>query len=283
MAVELRMTTPDDVPELARICYDAFHDIAVSHGFPPDFPSIEVAQLVVGMLVQQEQVYGAAAADAGALKGSNFLNMWADVAGIGPISVDLGAQGEGIGKALMLDAIKHARSSGFESVRLMQDSFNMRSLALYASLGFDTKEPVAYLELSPASVRDANFRPATAADLAAMDELCRSIYHISREGECAALMQAGFPAFVIDRGRITGYLIATAMGHGVAESDDDMLALLGSLGATIPQSLSNVPIREGELYRRALAAGHRNRKVMNLMALGPYEDPKGAWVPSVMF
>jgi hypothetical protein len=42
-------------------------------------------------------------------------------------------------------------------------------------------------------------------------------------------------------------------------------------------------MRSGELYRRALAAGHRNRKVMNLMALGPYEDPQGTWVPSVLF
>ena len=36
-------------------------------------------------------------------------------------------------------------------------------------------------------------------------------------------------------------------------------------------------MRQGDLYRRALAAGHRNRKVMNLMALGPYEEPQGTY------
>jgi hypothetical protein len=50
----------------------------------------------------------------------------------------------------------------------------------------------------------------------------------------------------------------------------------------MPDAPALVPARSGELYRRALAAGHRNRKVMNLMALGPYEEPRGTWIPSVL-
>jgi hypothetical protein len=89
---------------------------------------------------------------------------------------------------------------------------------------------------------------------------------------------------VVERGgRVPGYLLGTALGHGVAESDDDMLALLASLGASAPESHSFVPLRNGELYRRALAAGHQNQKVMNLMALGPYEEPQGTFCSSVMF
>ena len=42
-------------------------------------------------------------------------------------------------------------------------------------------------------------------------------------------------------------------------------------------------VRNGDLYRGALAAGHRNIKVMNLMSLGPYEEPQGTYAPSVMF
>jgi predicted N-acetyltransferase YhbS len=272
-----------DVPELGRILYEAFRDIAESHGFPPDFPSIEVAIGVSGLLVQQETVYSIAASEGAALRGSNHLEMWDEVAGIGPISVDLTAQGSGIGRTMMQHAIDHARESGFDRVRLLQDAFNMRSLALYASLGFNVVEPVAYLELSDAGPVDPNFRPATPADHDAMDALCREIYGISRKNEIATLTAAGFPAFVIDRGRINGYLLGTAIGHGVAESDDDLLALYRSMGATAPESISNLPMRSGDLYRRALADGHRNRKVMNLMALGPYEDPKGTWAPSVIF
>ena len=283
MTIELRQATAADVPEMGRIVYEAFTDIAESHGFPPDFPSIEFAVGVSGLLVQQENIYSIAAVDGGTLRGSNHLDLWDEVGGIGPISVDLSAQGGGVGRTLMQHALDHARESGFDRVRLMQDAFNMRSLALYASLGFNVVEPVAYLELSSVGPVDPNFRPATPADFEAMDALCREIYGISRTNEIASLAAAGFPGFVIDRGRITGYLLATQIGHGVAETDDDLLALYRSLGASSPGSLSNLPMRQGELYRRALADGHRNRKVMNLMALGPYDDPKGTWTPSVIF
>ena len=283
MPVELRASTAADVPELGRVCYEAFRDIAEQHGFPPDFPSVEFAQNVVGLLLQQEAVYGVSAWAGVAARGSNHIAMWDEVAGLGPISVDVASQGEGIGRRLMEDVIAHARSAGFERVRLMQDAFNMRSLALYASLGFDTKEPVAYVELSAAGQIDANFRPAIAADLPAMDALCRDVYGVSRAHEVQALTAAGFPAFVIDTGRISGYLVGTAIGHGVAESEDVMLALLASVAVAAPGMLANIPVRQGALYRRALAAGHRNRKVMNLMALGPYEDPKGTWLPSALF
>ena len=282
MTIELRRPKPEDVPELGRICYEAFRDIAESHGFPKDFASPEFATGIVGLLLSQERVYTSAAYDGERPRGSNFINMWGDVAGIGPISVDLSAQGEGIGKQLMQDVVAHARGQGYEMIRLVQDSFNMRSLALYASLGFDVKEPLSLMELAPGSV-GPSLRPAKPEDAGAMDELCKSVYGISRKGELELVLQLGFPAFVLDTGHIGGYLVAGILGHGVAETDDAMLALLGGVGASAPGTQNLVPIRNGNLYRRALAAGHRNVKVMNLMALGPYDEPRGTYTPSVMF
>ena len=283
MAIELRRPEASDVPELGRICYEAFRDIAESHGFPTDFATVEFASGVIGLMMSQEQVYSTAAYEDGKARGSNYINMWGEVAGIGPISVDLVAQGAGIGRQLMLDVIAHSRGQGIEMIRLVQDSFNMRSLALYASLGFDVKEPLAYLQLASGGRVDDAFRAASATDLDGMDALCRDVYHISRKNEAGIMLQLGFPAFVLDRGHIAGYLIGGAIGHGVAESDDEMLALLAGAGATAQGVMSLLPMREGELYRRALGAGHRNIKVMNLMALGPYEDPQGTWMSSVMF
>ena len=281
--LDIHRPAQDDVPELARILYVAFYDIATSHGFPPDFPNVDFCKAIVSMLMSNEGVYSAAAYGNGRPCGSTFTNMWGDVAGIGPVSVDLDAQGEGIGRSLMLDALRESKDSGYERVRLMQDSFNMRSLALYASLGFVIKEPVAYMALSDKNRIDDNFRPATAADFGAMDALCTEIYGISRKGEYTSLLAAGFPAYVIDRGRVSAYLVGSSIGHGVAEDNGDMLALYAGIGATAPGSLANCCMRQGELYRAALAAGHRNQKVMNLMAYGPYEDPSGTWAPSVMF
>ena len=57
MTIELRRPQPEHIAELGRICYEAFKDIAESHGFPPDFDSVEFAQGVVGLLMQQETVY----------------------------------------------------------------------------------------------------------------------------------------------------------------------------------------------------------------------------------
>ena len=284
MPIDLRPVRPEDVPELGRICYEAFKDISDRHGFPSDFATVEFAQLVAGMLVQREDVYSLGAFDGNAPRGSNYINMWGDAVGLGPISVDLGAQGQGIGRMLMQGVVDHARSRGHDMVRLCQDSFNMQSLALYASLGFEVKEPLSYLHLSNANPVDANFRPASEADFDAMDELCRAVYRISRKGEYAALLGLGFPGFVLDRGgHISGYLLGTAMGHAVAETVDDMVALLNGHGGSVAEAHSFVPLRDAELYRRALAAGHRNQKVMNLMTLGPYDEPQGTYCPSVMF
>ena len=62
---------------------------------------------------------------------------------------------QGIGTLLMQDALQEAGKQGYQQVRLCQDSFNMRSLALYSSLGFDVKEPLAYLTLSDKGPVDA--------------------------------------------------------------------------------------------------------------------------------
>ena len=283
MTAEIRQLHAEDVPELGRICYEAFKDLSDRHGFPSDFASVEFAQQVVGMLVAQENVYSIGAFDGESPRGSNFINMWGEVAGIGPISVDLTAQGEGIGRKLMEDVIAAARDQGHDMVRLCQDSFNMQSLALYTSMGFDTREPLAYLELSSDGPSDPGFRPATAADFDQMDELCQSIYRIDRRGEFEVFLSLGFPMFVLDRGQIVGYHIGTALGHGVAETAEGLLALFAGYGAAAPGAHSFVPIRDGALYRGALAAGHRNIKVMNLMSLGPYEEPQGRYAPSVMF
>ncbi|GHO50325.1 hypothetical protein KSX_84880 [Ktedonospora formicarum] len=43
------------------------------------------------------------------------------------------------------------------------------------------------------------------------------------------------------------------------------------------------PLSEASLYRKALKAGCRAIKAMNLMALGPYEPPDEVWLPSGLF
>ena len=73
------------------------------------------------------------------------------------------------------------------------------------------------------------------------------------------------------------------MNHGVAETEDDMKALLQGAGEAVEQTLGLlVPLRSG-LFRWCLEEGLRLVKPMNLMALGDYQEPRGTWFPSVLY
>src|SRR3990170_2259536 len=108
MTLEVAAAKPDDVPELGRICYEAFKDVHDRHGFPNDFPNVGLAQMVLGGLAEREDCYFVAAREDGRLVGSNGLLMADEAGGVGPVSVDIADQGKGIGRALMQDVLKQA-------------------------------------------------------------------------------------------------------------------------------------------------------------------------------
>jgi GNAT superfamily N-acetyltransferase len=286
MPVELTPARPEHVPELGRICYEAFKDISDRHHFPSDFQSAAMGRMIIGMMTASEDAYGVAALLDGEPAGSNFLMTADEVGGVGPITVEVPAQGRGIGRALMQNVMDHAKDAGVDQVRLLQDSFNMTSLSLYASLGFDTKHPCALMQPVPNEQPDDSIRPVAEADLNAVEELSRTIYRASRRNEVASGITGPFRAFVRERGGgVVGYFSLGLIGHGVAQTEDDLLALVREAARQMPPDFHRVfcPLREGSLYRKYLAAGFRNVKVMNLMALGPYEEPDGVWSPSVLY
>jgi len=238
------------------------------------------------MLVQRDDFYSVSAMDDGRLVGSNFLSLMDPVAGLGPITIDPSCQGQGVGRTLMLDAIDYAQRHGIERVRLMQDSFNVASLSLYASLGFDVKVPVAFMQAAPLAEADNSVRPISEPDLPAIEELSERVYKNSRRNEVAAAAPYGFAALLRERqGRITGYLLPGIFGHGVAETEEDALALIGEAARRLPAEIARFfcPLTESSFYRKVLQANCRVIKVMNYMALGPYEQPEEVWMPSVLY
>jgi hypothetical protein len=73
------------------------------------------------------------------------------------------------------------------------------------------------------------------------------------------------------------------LNHGVAESEDDMKGLLQGAAAVVEEPLAFlVPLRAG-LFRWGLQEGLRLVKPMTLMALGKYQQPRGSWLPSVLY
>jgi GNAT superfamily N-acetyltransferase len=285
--IALVRTKRQHVGELGRICFEAFKDVADHHGFTPDFSSVADARRAIGELVRRsDEFYGVAALVDGEPVGSNFLTLADPVTGVGPITVDLAFQSQGVGRALMRDVIEFAERERIERVRLMQDAFNMASLTLYASLGFEVKEAAALMLAQPAGAPDPAIRPATEADLAAIETLGVRLYKTSRRNEVASALRHGRTVLLRERdGEGVGYLVPGMFGHGIASTTDDALALVGEAARreTFRPVHFFCPLSEAELFRAVVRAGHRVVKVMNLMALGPYEPPDAVWLPSVAY
>jgi GNAT superfamily N-acetyltransferase len=286
MDLELVQPRPEHASELGRICYEAFKDISDRHHFPPDFPTVRSARGLLAMLIQREDVYAVAAVSDGDVPGSNFLLTADETAGVGPITVEVSLQGARVGRALLENVIDRASEESIEMVRLVQDAFNTASMSLYGSLGFDVKEPLALMQPPPAETVDPSVRPVGEGDLPAIEELSRRFYKISRRNEVAAAIASPFAYVLREReGRVVGYYTQGMMGHGVAETGEDMVIMVQQAARALPPGHARCfcPLTDGDLFRRFLSAGFRTVKPMNLMAMGPYERPEGVWVPSVMF
>jgi hypothetical protein len=223
---------------------------------------------------------------AGQVVGFSFLREYNAVRAVGPIGVDPKVQGAGIGRALMLAMIERAR--GQPGIRLHQDAFNPASLSLYASVGFEVKEPMALVSGLPKSPPDpgVEIRVMRPEDVAACEALCASIYGFARH-EIHDRPKRFQPIVAVRDGRIVAYASVAGLGmggHGVAESEADMQALLLGIGARSSQRLEFLlPMRNTRFFRWALAEGFRVVKVMNLMTYGEYQEPRGTYFPSVAY
>jgi predicted N-acetyltransferase YhbS len=285
--VRIRPATSADVGECGRVIYEAFRGIAEEHRFPPDFPTPEHAIQLADMFIGHPDIFGVVAQAGDEVVGCNFLDERDAIRGLGPITVAPRAQARGIGRQLMQAALDRGRDAA--GVRLLQDSFNTRSLSLYGSLGFDAKEPVALMTGRPKSqpTSGVEVRPLAAGDLDACAALCRQVHGFDRRNELSDALKLFSPVVVLRGGRVTGYASTATfwpLNHGVAESEADMRALLLGASAltTAPLALL-VPVRQAEFFRWCLSEGLRVIKPMTLMALGQHREPAGCWFCSVLY
>jgi predicted N-acetyltransferase YhbS len=281
----IRRAKPEDAAACAKICYEAFHKINTQHGFPPDIPSVDMASGLMTMLFAHPKFFCVVAEHDGRIAGSNCLDERSAIAGIGPITVDPGAQNRGVGRNLMQAVLDRTRERNFPGVRLVQAAFHTRSLSLYATLGFDAREPLSVMQ-GPAikkKLEGCSVRPATMADLDDCNRVCIQVHGHDRGGDMVDAIAQGTAAVVERHGRITAYCSSLAFfGHSVAESNLDLQALIAAAdGFAGPGIL--VPTRNAELFRWCLANGLRVVEPMTLMTVGLYNEPSGAYLPSVSY
>ena len=289
MAIAVRAIEAADGDECARILYEAFGGLHDHHRFPRDFPTPQAAGQLTSNFIAHPAIWGVVAEAEGRIVGSNFLDERGAITGVGPITVDPEAQGHGVGRRLMGAVME--RGAGARGMRLFQDSFNMRSLSLYASLGFEVKEPAVVMSGMPTGgpVAGIEVRPLEEADLEQCESLCLRVHGFERTNELRDAIEIPVfsPSVALRDGRITAYATTLTFfpaAYAVAETEDDMRALItGALTASDEPASFLLPTRQAGLLRWCLSEGLRPVKPMTYMSIGEYRRPDGCWIPSVLY
>jgi predicted N-acetyltransferase YhbS len=283
--VSIRRAAPEDAPICGQICYEAFSAINTAHGFPEDFPGAEATTGLLSMMFSSPHFYGVVAESGGRIVGSNVLDERSVIGGVGPITIAPGTQNLGVGRKLMEAVMERAKERGPAGVRLTQAGFHNRSLALYAMLGFDVREPLSCMQgrTHERSLPGCTVRPAKPEDADDCNALSRRVHGFDRGVELGQAIEEG-TALVVERAdRITGYTTQLAFfGHATAETNVDLQSLIASAESFAGPGIL-VPSRNHTLFRWCLKNGLRVVQPLTLMSTGLYCDPSGAWLPSVLF
>lgn len=283
--VLIRRAAPQDADVCGQICFNAFCTINQKHGFPCDFPEPAMAIGLMTMMFSAPQFYCIVAEVDGRVVGSNCLDERSMIHGIGPITIDPDVQNRGVGRKLMQAVMDRSHQKGAAGVRLVQAGFHMRSLSLYASLGFETREPLACMQgkTKRRSVPGCTVRAAKPGDIASCAALSNRVHGFDRSGELPHAIENG-TAMVVERdGRITGYTTDLAFfGHTTAEINFDLEALICSAESFGGPGVL-IPTRNSALFRWCLDNGLRIVQPLTLMTVGLYNEPAGAWLPSILY
>jgi GNAT superfamily N-acetyltransferase len=284
-SVAIRRASAADAEVCGRICFEAFTALANRHNFPPDFPAPEVSIGVLSTIFSHPGFYCVVAEQDGKIIGSNCLDERSPIAGVGPVTVDASAQNRAAGRALMQAVLARAAERKFAGVRLVQAAFHNRSLSLYAKLGFVVREPLSCMQ-GPAMKKmlpGYGVRPTVAGDLAACNDLCVRVHGHDRGGELEDAIQHGTATVAERDGRVTAYASTMAFwGHAVGETNEDLKALIAAAAAFQGPGII-VPSRNAELFRWCLESGLRVVQPLTLMTMGLYNEPAGAYLPSILY
>jgi predicted N-acetyltransferase YhbS len=281
--VDVRAAAERDAEECGRIFYDAFESIATRHNLPIEPSSREFTGFLVANMLSHDGFTALVAEREGEVLGSAFIDQRSVIAGIGPVTVDPSVQDEGIGRALMEAALERTRERA--GVRLVQTAYHYRSLALYAKLGFVVREPLSVVQGAPpaVSIPGRGVRPAVERDVPHCDDLCRRVHGHDRSWELRDAIAAGTARVVEATSGITGYVTGVGYGwHAVAQSNEDLVALLASAEMFMGLGIL-VPSRNSELLGWCLDHGLWIVQQSTLMTIGLYNEPTGAYLPSILF
>ena len=144
------------------------------------------------------------------------------------------------------------------------------------------QDPVSQSE-KPQGFPGYAVRTASKVDLESCNRVCLAVHGHDRSGEVLHAIRQGNARVVEHAGQVTGYTTGIAFfAHSVGETNEDLKALIGAVSEFAGPGFL-LPPRNAELYRWSLANGLKVVQVMTLMTLGLYNEPAGAYLPSVLY
>lgn len=278
-----------DVERAAHVLLTAFGRVYRHRGHVPPFPNVDSAAWLCRAYLDLDPDGCAVAEIAGALVGVGFVHPRGRVASVGPVAAQPGAP-RGVGRAIM--EYLERLTSGCESRRLFQDSFNPDSFGLYTRLGYVVRDVAPYLlatEITPSPTAASasvlalppGIRRFELDDLVRVQELDRRLMTADRGRDLALLASAG-AALVCERSHsLDGYLFYRALptrsivGPAVATSEETLNQLLEGV-ARLLAGRSAVMRPSGaspRVLQRAFDLGFRVDHLGNLMVAGEANLP----------
>jgi hypothetical protein len=126
-------------------------------------------------------------------------------------------------------------------------------------------------------------QPAAEGDVQACNKLCREVHGFDRDSELRDALRGHSASVVEHSGEITGYATSVGfIGHTFAKTNQDLKALIGA-AAEFPGPGFLLPTRNHEVFGWCLNRGLKLVFQMTLMSIGLYNEPAGAYLPSILY
>lgn len=290
MTVEIRRMTREDIAEVGRIGVEAFNDLMARHNRPPLYPDPQVGPLAATAYLSIDPEQSLVATESETVVGSIFYRRRGETVSVGPATVAPAAQGRGVGTKLFQHVID--REPGAASMRIMQDSLNLRSFELLVRIGYALGEEVAMFTL-PGGFReeresDPDVRVAHLEDVSEILAMDRRLCGSDRRRDFDFLRRFG-KILTLHSGRdLRGYLAQmptpgrTMLGPGGADSSESLMRLiLHAVGETLGELSVILPARRHDALKPLIATGFHLVGLSNLMYRGRWQAPSGAYAYSL--
>jgi hypothetical protein len=152
-------------------------------------------------------------------------------------------------------------------------------------MGFHSRGPLSIMQGEPLKLHFDGYavRPTNTADIVACNDLCRIVHGMERSEEVHESVEQGSGMTVEHLGKPTGYTTGVGFfSHSVAKSNQDLMALIGAAPSFSGPGFL-LPTNNHEVFDWCLRKGLRLVVQATLMSIGLYNEPEGAWLPSVLY